>query len=40
VPARLSGRGRFNEAKAFGSGKGRMRSGARREVEQLNPKLV
>jgi hypothetical protein len=34
VPARPSGRGRFSESKAFGSGKGRLRSGARREVEQ------
>jgi hypothetical protein len=34
VPARPSGKGRFSEGKAFGSGKGRMRSGARREVEQ------
>jgi hypothetical protein len=34
VPARPSGRGRFSKGKAFGSGKGRMRSGARREVEQ------
>jgi hypothetical protein len=34
VPARPSGRGRFSEGKAFGNGKGRMRSGARREVEQ------
>jgi hypothetical protein len=34
VPARPSGKGRFNEGKAFGSGKGRMRSGSRREVEQ------
>jgi hypothetical protein len=34
VPARPSGKGRFSEGKAFGSGKSRMRSGARREVEQ------
>jgi hypothetical protein len=34
VPARLSGKGRFSEGKAFGSGKGRMKSGARREVKQ------
>jgi hypothetical protein len=34
VPARPSGKGRFSEGKAFGSGKGRLRSGARREVEQ------
>jgi hypothetical protein len=34
VPARPSGKGRFSEGKAFGSGKGKMRSGARREVEQ------
>jgi hypothetical protein len=34
VPARPSGKCRFSEGKAFGSGKGRMRSGARREVEQ------
>jgi hypothetical protein len=34
VPTRPSGKGRFSEGKAFGSGKGRMRSGARREVEQ------
>jgi hypothetical protein len=34
VPARPSGKGRFSQCKAFGSGKGRMRSGARREVEQ------
>jgi hypothetical protein len=33
VPA-PSGEGRFSEGKAFLSGKGRMRSGARREVEQ------
>jgi hypothetical protein len=33
VPARPSGKGRFIEVKAFGGGKGRMRSGARREVE-------
>jgi hypothetical protein len=34
VPTRPSGKGRFCEGKAFGSGKGRMRSGARREDEQ------
>jgi hypothetical protein len=34
VPTRPSGKGRFSEGKAFGSGKGRMRSGARTEVEQ------
>jgi hypothetical protein len=34
VPTRPSGKGRFSKGKAFGSGKGRMRSGARREVEQ------
>jgi hypothetical protein len=35
VPARPSGKGRFNEGKAFGSGEGKeMKSGARREVEQ------
>jgi hypothetical protein len=34
VPARLSGKGRFSEGKAFGSGKGKMESGARREVER------
>jgi hypothetical protein len=34
VPARPSGKDRFSEGEAFESGKGRMRSGARREVEQ------
>jgi hypothetical protein len=34
VPARPFGEGRFSEGKAFGSGKGRMKIGARREVEQ------
>jgi hypothetical protein len=34
VPARPSGKGTLSEGKAFRSGKGRMRSGARREVEQ------
>jgi hypothetical protein len=34
VPARPSGKARFSEGKAFGSGKGRMKIGARREVEQ------
>jgi hypothetical protein len=34
VPARPSGKGRFSEGKAFGSGKGRIESGARREVER------
>jgi hypothetical protein len=34
VPVRRSAKGRFSEDKAFGSGKGRMKSGARREVEQ------
>jgi hypothetical protein len=34
VPARPSSKGRFSEGKAIGSGKGRMKSGARREVEQ------
>jgi hypothetical protein len=33
VPTRPS-RGRFSEGKAFGSGKGRMKNGARREVEK------
>jgi hypothetical protein len=28
VPARPSGKGRFSEGKALGTGKGRMRSGA------------
>jgi hypothetical protein len=34
VPARPSGKGRFGEGKAFGSGEDKMESGARREVEQ------
>jgi hypothetical protein len=34
VPARPSGKGRFSEGKAFGSGEGKMKSGARTEVEQ------
>jgi hypothetical protein len=34
VPARPSGKGRFGEGKAFGSGEGEMESGARTEVEQ------
>jgi hypothetical protein len=34
VPARPSGKGRFSEGKVFGSRKGRMKSGARREAEQ------
>jgi hypothetical protein len=34
VPARPSGKSKFSEGKAFGSGKGRMKSGARREVER------
>jgi hypothetical protein len=34
VPARPSGKGRFREGKAFGSGESKMKSGARREVEQ------
>jgi hypothetical protein len=34
VPARTSGKGRFGEGKAFGSGKGRMRGRASRGVEQ------
>jgi hypothetical protein len=34
VSARPSGKGRFSEGKTFVSGKGRMRIGARREVEQ------
>jgi hypothetical protein len=34
VPARPSGKSRFSEGKAFVSGKGRMKSGARREVKQ------
>jgi hypothetical protein len=34
VPARPSCKGTFSEGKAFGSAKGRMKSGARREVEQ------
>jgi hypothetical protein len=34
VLTRPSGKGGFSEGKEFGSGKSRMRSGARREVEQ------
>jgi hypothetical protein len=34
VPARPSGKGRFSEGEAFGSGEGKMESGARTEVEQ------
>jgi hypothetical protein len=34
VHARPSGKGSFSEGKAFGSGEGKMKSGARREVEQ------
>jgi hypothetical protein len=34
VLARHSGKGRFGEGKAFGSGEGKLESGARREVEQ------
>jgi hypothetical protein len=34
VPACPSGKVRYSEGKAFRSGKGRMRSGARREVER------
>jgi hypothetical protein len=34
VPARPSVKGRFSEGKTFRSGKGGMRSGARRELEQ------
>jgi hypothetical protein len=34
VPTRPSGKSRFSEGKAFGSGEGLMESGARREVEQ------
>jgi hypothetical protein len=34
VPARPSGKGRFGEGKVFGSGEGKIESGARREVEQ------
>jgi hypothetical protein len=34
VPACPSGKGRFSEGKAFGSGKCKKKSGARREVEQ------
>jgi hypothetical protein len=38
VPTRPSGKGRFGEGKAFGSGEGEMESGARREVQQdLSP---
>jgi hypothetical protein len=34
VPVRPSGKVRFGEGKAFGSGEGKMESRARREVEQ------
>jgi hypothetical protein len=34
MPARPSGKGRFCEDPSFGSGEGKMKSGARREVEQ------
>jgi hypothetical protein len=34
VPARPSGEGRFSEDKAFGSGEDKMKSAARREIEQ------
>jgi hypothetical protein len=34
VPALPSGKGRFGEGKAFGCGKGTMKIGAGREVEQ------
>jgi hypothetical protein len=34
VPARPSGKGRVSVGKTFGSEKGRMKIGARREVEQ------
>jgi hypothetical protein len=35
VPARPSGKGRFSDGKAIGSGEGKeMKSGVRREVEQ------
>jgi hypothetical protein len=34
VSVRPSGKGRVSEGKEFGSGKGRMKIGARREVEQ------
>jgi hypothetical protein len=34
VPIRPSGKGRFSEGTAFGSGKGGMEIGARKEVEQ------
>jgi hypothetical protein len=40
VHARPSCKSRFNEGKAFGSGKGRMKNGARREVEQGLTALV
>jgi hypothetical protein len=33
VPARPLGKGRLGKDKAFGSGEGRMKSGARRDVE-------
>jgi hypothetical protein len=34
MPPRPSGKGRFREDKAFESGEGKMKSGARREVKQ------
>jgi hypothetical protein len=34
VPARPSGKGRFSKDEAFGSGEGKMKSRARREVKQ------
>jgi hypothetical protein len=34
VPVLPSGKGRFSEDQAFGSGDGNMKSGARTEVEQ------
>jgi hypothetical protein len=34
VPVRPSGKGRFSEGKAFGSGEGKMESRSKREVEQ------
>jgi hypothetical protein len=34
VPARPSGKGRFGEGKAFGSGEGVLERGARSAVEQ------
>jgi hypothetical protein len=40
VPARPSGKGRFIEGKAFESGKGRMKFGAKREIEQSHTAFV